>query len=243
MPQRSFHSCREIATTTAGQRPNTVLLGETRTGRQVALRHSDSARMHSRRCKRSFTPSSTSSTGSKARPAPVARAGSLAISPAWTSSCSTNSAICPSLKPVASFIYASCHRAIHPAGVPPVAERLPCPTTLERIDPSANNPTDLAIGCAYSRIRTLQRPAQSTETCGAYLDRSALRAQARPQVKQMRLLSKQKMRWSCALLHLALGRASLRAKSANSNVRSADLQLRPEANRSPQRAAIVFTLM
>jgi IstB-like ATP binding protein len=48
------------------------------------------------------TSSSTSSTGSKARPAPVARAGSPTISPAWTSSCSTNSAICPSPRPAAS---------------------------------------------------------------------------------------------------------------------------------------------
>jgi IstB-like ATP binding protein len=48
------------------------------------------------------TASSISSTGSKARPAPAARAGLPTISPAWTSSCSTSSAICPSPRPVVS---------------------------------------------------------------------------------------------------------------------------------------------
>ena len=46
---------------------------------------------------------STSSTGSRPRPAPAARDVSPIISPAWTSSSSTSSGICPSRNRAASF--------------------------------------------------------------------------------------------------------------------------------------------
>ena len=48
------------------------------------------------------TPSSTSLTGWRAKPAPAGRGGSPNISPAWISSFSTSSATCPSLRPAAN---------------------------------------------------------------------------------------------------------------------------------------------
>ncbi len=49
-------------------------------------------------------PPSISATGSKPKHAPDARGTSLIISRAWTSSSSTNSAICPSLRPAGSSV-------------------------------------------------------------------------------------------------------------------------------------------
>jgi hypothetical protein len=80
---------------------NAVLIGGTGTGK------SHLAIAIARACIRggaraASTPSSTSSIGWRAKPAPAGKGGSPNISPAWTSSFSTNSATCPSLRPAAS---------------------------------------------------------------------------------------------------------------------------------------------
>ena len=80
---------------------NSVLIGGTGTGKThlaIAI---------ARNCIRAgveaaSSPPSISSTGSKPKRAPDARAASLTISPAWTSSFSTNSAISRSPSPAAS---------------------------------------------------------------------------------------------------------------------------------------------
>jgi len=80
---------------------NAVLIGGTGTGSRIwrsPLRGPASAAAPGA----ASTPSSTSSIGWRAKPAPAGRGGSLNISPAWTSLFSTSSAICLSLRPAAS---------------------------------------------------------------------------------------------------------------------------------------------
>jgi len=80
---------------------NAVLVGGTGTGKShlaIAIARAASAAAG----EAAFTPSSTSSTGSKTKPGPTARAGLPNISRAWISSCSTNSAISPSRRPAAN---------------------------------------------------------------------------------------------------------------------------------------------
>ena len=79
---------------------NAVLIGGTGTGKShlaIAI-----ARACIRGGASTSIPSSTSSIGWRAKRVPAGRGGSPNISRAWTSSFSTNSAICPSLRPAAS---------------------------------------------------------------------------------------------------------------------------------------------
>ena len=83
------------------QQRNIVLIGGTGTGK-THWRSPSRAAASAPAPAAASSPPSISSTGSKPKRAPDARAASPIISPAWTSSSSTNSAICPSPNPAAS---------------------------------------------------------------------------------------------------------------------------------------------
>jgi hypothetical protein len=96
---------RDLATGVfLAEQRNAVLVGGTGTGKShlaIAIARGVSAAVQ----EVASTSSSTSSIVSKTRPAPADRAGWQITSPVWTSSSSTNSAICPSPRPAASFSF------------------------------------------------------------------------------------------------------------------------------------------